>query len=98
VFRVRVLATQEENALIAKAARKQGLSVSQFVTRVIRKLGRKLNPCKIAPVDQDPPDRNGHSAKNQSPDRYRTVLPITKRVVSLARCILGPFATARIVL
>jgi hypothetical protein len=49
VFRVRVLATQEEIALIAKAARKQGLSVPQFVTRVIRKLGRNLNPHKIAP-------------------------------------------------
>ncbi len=49
MFRVRVLATQEEIALIAKAAHKQGLSVSQFVTRVIRKLGRNPNPRKIAP-------------------------------------------------
>ena len=49
MFRVRVLATQEENALIAQAARKQGLSVTQFVTRVVRKLGRELNPGKIEP-------------------------------------------------
>lgn len=48
MFRVRVLATQEENALIAKAARKQGLSVSQFVARVVRKFGKKLNVRKIA--------------------------------------------------
>jgi hypothetical protein len=40
VFRVRLLATQEEIALIAKAARKQGLSV--------RKLGRDLKARKIA--------------------------------------------------
>jgi len=49
VFRVRVLATQEENALIAQAARKQGLSVSQFVTRVVRKFGKNLKVRKIAP-------------------------------------------------
>jgi hypothetical protein len=48
VFRVRVLATQEEIALIAKAARKQGLSVPEFVTRVVRKLGRNLKAHKIA--------------------------------------------------
>jgi uncharacterized protein (DUF1778 family) len=47
VFRVRVLATQEEIALIAKAARKQGLSASQFVTRVARNLGRKLKDSNI---------------------------------------------------
>jgi len=47
VFRVRVLATQEEIALIAKAARKQRLSVSQFVTRVARNLGRSLKISKI---------------------------------------------------
>jgi hypothetical protein len=47
VFRVRVLATQEEIALIAKAARKQRLGVSQFVTRVARNLERDLKGSKI---------------------------------------------------
>ncbi len=47
MFRVRVLATQEEIALIANAARKQGLSASQFVTRVARNLGRELTASKI---------------------------------------------------
>lgn len=47
MFRVRVLATQEEIALIAKAARKHGLSVSQFVTRVARNLGREIKASKI---------------------------------------------------
>jgi len=47
VFRVRVLATQEEIALIAKAARKQGLSVPQFVTRAAMSLGRELKASKI---------------------------------------------------
>lgn len=42
MFRVRVLATQEEIALIAKAARKQRLSVSQFVTGVAKEFGKKL--------------------------------------------------------
>jgi hypothetical protein len=49
VFRVRVLATQEEIALIAQAARKQRLSVPQFVTRVVRKFGKTLKVRKIAP-------------------------------------------------
>ena len=47
MFRVRVMATQEEIALIAKAARKQGLSVFQFVTRVTRSLGTELKTSKI---------------------------------------------------
>ena len=47
MFRVRVLATQEEIALIAKAARKQRLSVSQFVTRMARNLGKDLKGSKI---------------------------------------------------
>jgi hypothetical protein len=47
VFRVRVLATQEEFALIAKAARRQGLSVSQFVTRVAGDLSREPKASKI---------------------------------------------------
>jgi hypothetical protein len=47
VFRVRVLATQEEIALIAKAARKQCLSVSQFVTRVAGDLSTELKASKI---------------------------------------------------
>jgi hypothetical protein len=69
VFRVRVLATQEENVLIAKAARKQGLSVSQFVTRVARSLSRKLNPSKIkrsgstSPRQMKPPRRKPKSSE-----------------------------------
>jgi hypothetical protein len=47
VFRVRVLATLEEFALIAKAARRQGLSVSQFVTRVAGDLSTELKAFKI---------------------------------------------------
>jgi hypothetical protein len=49
MFRVRVMATQAESALIAKAARKQDLSVPQFVTRVVRKLGKNLKARKVAP-------------------------------------------------
>jgi len=48
VFRVRVLATQEESAVIEQAARKKGLSAPQFVTRVIRSLARTLKARKIA--------------------------------------------------
>ena len=47
MFRVRVLATLEEFALIAKAARRQGLSVSQFVTRVAEDLSTELKASKI---------------------------------------------------
>jgi hypothetical protein len=64
VFRVRVLATQEEIALIAKAARKQRLSVSQFVTRVARRLGKELNASKI---DR----RRGTSPKKAKPPRRK---------------------------
>ena len=49
MFRVRVLATQEEIALIAQAARKQRLSVSQFVARAVRKLGKNVKTGKIVP-------------------------------------------------
>lgn len=49
MFRVRVLATQEKIGLIAKAARKQRLSVSQFVTRVARKLGKNVETRKVPP-------------------------------------------------
>ncbi len=68
MFRVRVLATQEEIALIAKAARKQGLSVSQFVRRVATKLGRMLKTSKIerrratSPKQTKPPRRKPKSS------------------------------------
>jgi hypothetical protein len=55
VFRVRVLATQEEIALIAQAARKQRLSVPQFVTRVVRKFSKNLKVRKIAPRTRTSP-------------------------------------------
>jgi len=38
MVRVRIQATQEEAALIAKAARKKGSSVNQFMSQVVRKL------------------------------------------------------------
>ena len=57
MYRVRVLATQEEIALIAQAARKQRLSVPQFVTRVVRKVGKKLKLRKIAPRTRTSPRR-----------------------------------------
>lgn len=57
MFRVRVLATQEEISLIAKAARKQRLSVSQFVGRVVRKFGKNLKVRKIAPRTRTSPRR-----------------------------------------
>lgn len=69
MFRVRVLATQEEIALIAKAARKQGLSVSQFVTRVARNLGSELEVSKIerrgatSPKKTKPPRRKPKSSQ-----------------------------------
>jgi hypothetical protein len=59
VFRVRVLATQEEIVLIAKAARKQRLSVSQFVARVVRKFGKNLKVRKIPRRRRTPPRRKG---------------------------------------
>jgi uncharacterized protein (DUF1778 family) len=68
VFRVRVLATQEEIALIAKAARTQGLSMSQFVTRVARNLGSKPKTLKIkrrgaaSPKQTKPPRRKPKSS------------------------------------
>jgi uncharacterized protein (DUF1778 family) len=66
VFRVRLLATQEEIALIAKAARKQGLSVPQFVTRVARNLGNKLKAFKqrgaASPKQTKPPRRKPKSS------------------------------------
>ena len=42
MFRVRVLATEEEIALITQAARKRGLSAPQFVSRVVKRLARTL--------------------------------------------------------
>ena len=69
MFRVRVLATHEEIALIAKAARKQGLSVSQFVTRAARSLGKELNASKInrrrrtCPKKAKPPRRKPRSSQ-----------------------------------
>jgi hypothetical protein len=57
VFRVRVLATQEEFSLIAKAARKQRLSVSQFVARVVKKFGKNLKVHKITPRRRTSPRR-----------------------------------------
>ena len=48
MFGIRVLATEEETALITHAARKQGLSASQFVTRVAKRLPRNLKVGKIA--------------------------------------------------
>jgi len=68
VFRVRVLATLEEFALIAKAARRQGLSVSQFVTRVAGNLSRELKASKIkrrgatSPKQTKPPRRKPKSS------------------------------------
>ena len=64
MFRVRVLATQEEIALIAKAARKQGQSVPQFITRVIRKVGRNLKARKIPPRRPPTPRPKGSLRKN----------------------------------
>ncbi len=69
MFRVRVLATQEEIALIAKAARKERLSVSQFVTRVARSLGKELSASKInrrrstSPKKAKPPRRKPKSSQ-----------------------------------
>lgn len=69
MFRFRVLATQEEIALIAKAARKQSLSVSQFVTRAAMSLGRELKASKIkrrgatSPKQTKPPRRKPKSSQ-----------------------------------
>jgi hypothetical protein len=69
VFRVRLLATQEEIALIAKAARKQGLSVPQFVAHVARSLSRERHTSKIkrssatSPNKTKPPLRKPKSSQ-----------------------------------
>ena len=47
MFRIRVLAAQEEIDLIEKAARKERLSVPQFVARVTKSLARELKTSKI---------------------------------------------------
>lgn len=57
MFRVRVLATQEEIALIAKAARKRGLSAPQFVTRVVKRLAQNLNTPKTGRHSATSPKR-----------------------------------------
>jgi hypothetical protein len=67
VFRVRVQATQKDLALITKAARMQGLSAPQFVTRVVRKLGRNLKARKIAP-------RRPTSSRQTKPPRRKLKL------------------------
>ena len=64
MFRVRLLATQEEIALIAKAAHKQGLSVPQFVTRAAMSLGRELKASKIK-------RRGATSPKQTKPQRRK---------------------------
>ena len=81
MFRVRLLATQEEIALIAKAARKQGLSVPQFVTRVARNLGSKLKAfkqrrCCIPKTDEAPAPKAEVVLMD---NRYRTVVSATIR-------------------
>ena len=65
MFRVRVLATQEEIALIAQAARKQRLSVSQFVTRVMKEFGKNLKSRKIAPRGRTSPRRGPLSNRTE---------------------------------
>ena len=55
MFGIRVLATEEETALITHAARKQGLSASQFVTRVAKRLAKNLKAGRIAYRGSTPP-------------------------------------------
>ena len=61
MFRVRVLATQREMAVITQAAHRQGLIAPQFVTRVVKRLARSLKAQKISPARPAP-----HSEKNKS--------------------------------
>ncbi len=61
MFRVRVLATQKEMAVIAQAARRQGQRAPQFVTRVVKRLARSLKAKKISPARPAP-----LSTKNKS--------------------------------
>jgi len=49
VYRVRVLATQREIALITKAARQGGLTAQQFVTRVAKASAKKHTTSKTVP-------------------------------------------------
>jgi len=63
VFRVRVLATQEEIALIAKAARKQGLSVPEFVTNVARSFGTEIKTSQMK--------RGGATSRRKTKSRRR---------------------------
>ena len=63
-----ILLSEEEKTNIEKAARKQGLSVPQFVTRVARSLGRELKTSKIkrsgttSPKKTKPPRRKPKSS------------------------------------
>jgi hypothetical protein len=65
VVRVRVEATQEEIALINQAARKLGLTASQFVTRAVTIPGSKQTLHKIAG------HRYSSSGKTKLPRRKR---------------------------
>jgi uncharacterized protein (DUF1778 family) len=62
VVRVRVEATQDEIALIIQAARKLGLTPSQFVTRAATSRRRKQKLYKTA-------DRSYSSSENTKPPR-----------------------------
>ena len=67
MFRIRVQATNEEFALISKAAQKQGLSAPQFVTRSVRNLGKKRKAPKLArPRPTSPEQKNSPRRKRRS--------------------------------
>lgn len=74
MFGIRVLATEEETALITHAARKQGLSASQFVTRVAKRLARNLKAVKIAPRTVS--NKSGISASTRTKRRPRPQLTL----------------------
>ena len=57
MFRVRVLATEEEIVFITQAARKHGLTAPQFVTRVVKRLAQNLKTPKIGRRSATSPKR-----------------------------------------
>ena len=83
MFRVRVLATLEEFALIAKAARRQGLSVSQFVTRVAGDLSTEAQSLQDQGAWRNISRTNKAAASKAEvlsiDNRYRTVVSATIR-------------------
>lgn len=66
MFRVRVLATQEKIALIAKAARKQGVSVSHSSRAWLENLAGNSKATTSSGLAPHPSNRQSHYIKSRN--------------------------------